>query len=273
MELSQTSPGNILRLAREKKGLSIQEAADHLHLTARQVKALEEDDHSLWPSLTYVHGYLRNYAHLLGIDAEEILRASNTPHAPSLEQKTVLERTNLWLPYERKSWKKLMWIMIFVGFFGLLVFVITPLIAHLLPANHNPDTASSSAVIAEKPSVAMPEPAAPPALQAPDTAKEKAEEPLAFFPEESAFLEPHFVARNLLIIRATGDCWVGIYDQAGKMIFNKVVHPGEEVPLTIAKPFTVKLGRVDAVTLSYAGNPIDLSAYRKKQTASVQIKD
>ena len=272
MELSQASPGNILRLAREEKGLSIQEVADYLHLTTRQVKALEEDDHSPWPSLTYAYGYLRNYAHLLGVDVEAVL-PNHASHQPSVEQKTALKSTSLWLPFEKKSRKKLVWIMMFIGFLGVLVFVITPLIANLLPAHRDLNTAHAPAVVAEQPPVAIPQPATPPVSQDAETAEKKADEPLAFFPEESAFLEPYFVDPRLLTIHATGDCWVGVYDQAGKMIFNKIVHPGQEVSLTIAKPFTVKLGRVDAVTLSYAGNPIDLSGYRNKQTASVQIKD
>ena len=69
------SPGRQLRQAREARGLSEQEAAVKLHLHQRIITWLEADEFDQLPSPIYVRGYLRNYARLLGLDAEKIVSA------------------------------------------------------------------------------------------------------------------------------------------------------------------------------------------------------
>ena len=67
------SPGKQLREAREARGMTLPETAMKLHL--RMLTALEADDYDQLPSAIYVRGYLRNYARLLGLDAERIVAA------------------------------------------------------------------------------------------------------------------------------------------------------------------------------------------------------
>lgn len=69
------SCGAMLREAREAQGLSVAEAAAKLHLHQRIVEALEEDDRNRLPLPIYVRGYLRNYARLVGLDAQAVLAA------------------------------------------------------------------------------------------------------------------------------------------------------------------------------------------------------
>ena len=66
-------PGARLRAAREAAGLGIGEVAEQLHLLRYFVQALEQDEYGRLRGDTFVRGYLRNYARLLGIDAEEVL--------------------------------------------------------------------------------------------------------------------------------------------------------------------------------------------------------
>lgn len=70
-----SSPGKRLRQAREASGLSSAEAATKLHLHQRMLEALENDDYEQLPAAIYVRGYLRNYARLVGVDAQEIVAA------------------------------------------------------------------------------------------------------------------------------------------------------------------------------------------------------
>ena len=66
-------PGARLRAAREAAGLGIGEVAEQLHLLRYFVQALEQDEYGRLRGDTFVRGYLRNYARLLGIDADEVL--------------------------------------------------------------------------------------------------------------------------------------------------------------------------------------------------------
>ncbi len=66
-------PGESLRAAREKKGLSQREAADLLNLPCRFVTAMEEDAFDRLPAAIFARGYLRAYARLVNLDANEVL--------------------------------------------------------------------------------------------------------------------------------------------------------------------------------------------------------
>lgn len=67
------SPGQKLKKYREELGLSHNRVADALHMTAHYVKALESDQYDKLPGKTFVKGYFRAYAKLLGADVEEVM--------------------------------------------------------------------------------------------------------------------------------------------------------------------------------------------------------
>jgi cytoskeleton protein RodZ len=73
-----SGPGSLLCQARVAQGLSREEVAQRLHLAPRQIVALENDDYANLPGPTYVRGYLRGYANLLGLKPERILAAYAT---------------------------------------------------------------------------------------------------------------------------------------------------------------------------------------------------
>ena len=59
------SAGENLRSAREKYGLTLDDVAAELRLSAYQIRALEEDRYDDLPGETYVRGYLRAYSRLV----------------------------------------------------------------------------------------------------------------------------------------------------------------------------------------------------------------
>ncbi len=73
-----SGPGSLLCQARVAQGLSREDVAQRLHLAARQIVALENDDYANLPGPTYVRGYLRGYANLLGLKPERILASYAT---------------------------------------------------------------------------------------------------------------------------------------------------------------------------------------------------
>lgn len=66
--------GQSLRLARETHGVNLNHAAQHLHIRAKYLHALEEGYLDELPGSAYIRGYLQNYAEFLGLDKAEILR-------------------------------------------------------------------------------------------------------------------------------------------------------------------------------------------------------
>jgi cytoskeleton protein RodZ len=65
-------PGERCRKAREAQGMTQAQAAQRLHLSLTYLQSLDADDYERLPEATFVKGYLRNYARLLGLPADEI---------------------------------------------------------------------------------------------------------------------------------------------------------------------------------------------------------
>jgi cytoskeleton protein RodZ len=78
------TPGLILRTQREKQGLSSQEIAKRTHLDIKIVESIEQDSDEGMPAATYVRGYLRSYAKIVGVDPDHIITLynSDSPQPP-----------------------------------------------------------------------------------------------------------------------------------------------------------------------------------------------
>lgn len=63
--------GNLLRLLREEKGLSVEEVATKTKIQARLVNAIEEGNLEPLPEPIYIQGFLKRYANALGLDGKE----------------------------------------------------------------------------------------------------------------------------------------------------------------------------------------------------------
>lgn len=67
------SVGQTLRDARITRGLSVDEVADVLRFSARQIEHLENDNYQALPGATLVRGFIRGYAKFLRLDPEQLL--------------------------------------------------------------------------------------------------------------------------------------------------------------------------------------------------------
>mgnify|MGYP000320579977 FL=1 len=63
-----TGPGRLVRDARLRREMSVDQVAESLHLDRRTVEQLEADDFDALPPLTFVRGYLRAYCQLMDLD-------------------------------------------------------------------------------------------------------------------------------------------------------------------------------------------------------------
>ncbi len=65
--------GSILRAEREKLGLSIDDVANRLKISARVLRAVEAADSASLPHCVYVRGFVMSYARLLELDTTEFM--------------------------------------------------------------------------------------------------------------------------------------------------------------------------------------------------------
>lgn len=87
--------GELLKLAREKQGLSVAQMADLLHLRPSIVIDIEADNFDNIASVTYAKGYIKNYARIVGLNKQELDEALahhfpviNAPTMQSFSRKT-----------------------------------------------------------------------------------------------------------------------------------------------------------------------------------------
>lgn len=76
-------PGQRLRHAREALNLSQRDVARQLRLNVNLIQALEDNIEADLPGKTYLLGYLRSYARLLNLPADEIIEAAHLESQPT----------------------------------------------------------------------------------------------------------------------------------------------------------------------------------------------
>ncbi|MBC7233186.1 MAG: helix-turn-helix domain-containing protein [Chloroflexi bacterium] len=78
--------GEMLRKAREAKGLSLEQVEEATKIVRSYLQALEDEEFERLPAPVYVKGFLKNYASYLGLDPQDVLSlytASTTPISPT----------------------------------------------------------------------------------------------------------------------------------------------------------------------------------------------
>lgn len=307
VENSPPSAGSLLRRARESKGMGLDEVVGKLKLSRRQVEALEADSFSELPGLTFVRGFVRNYARVLDIDPDPILalldagpqtmaqlRVEALPAEPKAPQLVKLPHRSGY-PRARRVPVRLIAAAMVAGLLvaggALLVHQsgVEPELT-LAPASPPAPAANEAqktqpvAVPAETIASAPAEGAAPvPTAPESSGAANAVPEPVApSAPAESAAANaatptasnslPAQESGAQLRLAFEGDSWVDIRDADGKRIASKLYKPGAEDTLNGKPPFQLVIGNAAQVKLFYNGRPVDLAAHVKINVARLKLE-
>ncbi|MFZ5900097.1 helix-turn-helix domain-containing protein [Desulforudis sp. 1088] len=92
--------GELLKAAREEKGLDLGMVEEETKIRKKYIKALEDEDFNVLPGRVYAKAFLRTYARFLGLDAEQLVAEFNAgqqaenrePAEAQLEPATVNDR-------------------------------------------------------------------------------------------------------------------------------------------------------------------------------------
>lgn len=279
--LAPSSTGAMLRSAREAAGLSVEQVAQQLKLAPRQVKALEDESFGDLPGRTFSRGFVRNYARLFNLDAQDLLaHLPDAAHAPALDSPALHSTgsTIAELPSAATSRTSAgRWLIPFVlaacivaaaayEFYrgGLGSFGETP----RAPADVSPkETASAPSTQSV---MALPNPlagdqsaAGTPAAGADTTA------PSA---QAGSVSDASAGADAPLVLRFEGPSWIEVRDASGQLIVSRVIAARSVEAVRGAAPFDVVLGNAAAVTLTYRGQPVDLAPYTLQNVARLTLK-
>ena len=246
-------PGERCRKAREAMGWTTAEAAKRMHLSQTYLLALEADDYERLPEATFVKGYLKNYARLLGLPADEVANtfqqminedAFDKPlELPSMPRKPgLLARPLVWVL-----------LLVLIGVAAVIFWPegsSEPEEADVAPMGQSSGEAEEQAVPLES-DEAMTEDA--------DTTMASADEPTDSVPEqdeaevveEAPTIDPALLAPNgqdRLVFNFSANCWLEVKDARGRVLRQGEQAAGAEMTVDGKAPFSLKIGNAAAIS-------------------------
>jgi cytoskeleton protein RodZ len=117
------SAGQTLRQAREQQNLTVAQVAQQLNLGKSLIEDLEMDQVDAKLSSTFVRGYLRSYAKLLKIPAQQVLEAYSS-NSKGLHQIPSLTRSFSRRTAKEATENRFMWVTYFVIFVFVVLLVV-----------------------------------------------------------------------------------------------------------------------------------------------------
>lgn len=291
-------PGQLLRNAREQLGWTREQVASRIHLRLTLIAAIESDTYDKHTSHTFIRGYLRTYAKLVGIPDETILAAYDklglTP-PDNIDMQSFSRRSRQQANDSRL--KVVTWLVILV----LIALSVAwwwqstarrsagdeALAATEMSATANPQgaTLSSAAdvvdpVLMPVASDAMATAAEPTVSGAAATAPQIEASSAAVATVTSASVATLPVADDATVDPAkapqlkmsfTADCWLDVKDAKGKTLFSGLKKANDQLVLEGPEPLKFIIGAPMAVNIEYQGKSIDMSRYNNGRTARLSL--
>jgi cytoskeleton protein RodZ len=245
--------GARLRAARERKGLTVLQSAEKLHVDARLLEALESDDFASLGGDVYVRGHLRRYAELLGESgsdlqvlysgttggpAPDLTRIPRAPHSP--------ESTRLLLPA--------LVTVVVLALAGVVWWLVS------LPRTKAHPVAGAAQPLAATANPAGPTPAAPtpgpgPAVTGAAAAGAELGAPAAVVPSGQARLALKFAEAS----------WVKVWDAHGQALLDGLMASGTARVIEGTPPLRLVIGNAQAVSLEFNGRPVGLAGMIRRR--------
>ncbi len=283
--------GERLRHARESRGLDVPTVAEQLHLKQSMVLALEGEDFSRLPARVFVRGYYRNYARLLELPEEPLLREFDA-RCPEGEEcagapPVVAQSVKKEIRSSHGLVKLVTWLVVIsvLAAFGLWWKDYSDKQAALV----GDEVAAVNAVAQEAGSEAQ----APPVNTALPTEQALTEPPVQAAvakpgvqePEKPAAAPPAISekpagqpasppsapAPKKIQLRFNEDSWVDIRgaNRSFKLVGTR--RAGETVELDGEPPYNIILGNARGVTILVDGKPYDFSSKTRRNVARLTL--
>ena len=252
-----STPGSVLRRARESRGQSIAEVVQVIRFSARQIEALERDDYASLPGSTAVRGLVRNYAKFLKLDATPLL-AQLDPAVPvpeadvrpptnmgEAEQATIVGQT----PVKLISIGLILILLVLTGYWYFTQLGDGGLTRRLLGADRGAVVATHAPaqVVAPAPVVAESQPA-------------------------SASIESSAPTFGGLRVEFDDLSWIEIRDATQKIVFVGEYPAGTRQNVEGKAPFQIWIGKASGVRLFMGERSIDLKPHTREEVARFSLE-
>lgn len=229
-------PGERLRAARDARGLSLDELAQRTRVPLRHLEALEKSSYDGLPSHTYAVGFARAYARAVGEDEVQI--ASDV----RAETATLARRTPEYQPYVTADPSRIPSRALVIVASGVALAVVILAALWFGAGWQHHDESAASAPAPSPVTTAVP----PPARATPTGGQ--------------------------VILTASDEVWLRVYDRANKTLFLGVMKPGQSytVPGDADHP-EINVGRPDKLRVTLNGSAIPSLGDGKRPIKDVPV--
>lgn len=281
------SVGEQLAAARQARGLAVVDVAQTLKLGVRQVEALEAGHWQALPGQTFIRGFVRNYARLLGLDTTPLMAQLDEVLEKPVSGLVVPAAQQGAMPVAGGPGRKRDRAVIFAG--GALV-VLAALAYFLMPGDLSSlrDSAQSlldslarkdeqvSPPLAPAVDPAFPPGATPQQIISPQVVLPAGEEtvasaavaPVAAPPAAGA---PPAAAGQMRFV-FDKESWLEVRDRDNHLIFSQRLAAGSEQLLAGAAPLSLVIGYAPGVRLFWQGKAVDLAPHTKGDVARLVLE-
>lgn len=279
-------PGAMIREARTRARLSLEDLAIQTKLSRSQLDALERDDFGALLEAVYVRGYYRKCAKVLGLPEQQLLDAYQARVAP----KSPLPPAKLRLASgsELGSSSKLPVSMAIIA--AIVAVVVCGFIWMAREQAPVPPAITTQVEIEQESETVVSEPVQPAATETADPALNAgtATDAAAVSPAEATATGTPAVAPTVAptgttspssqpaaaaattaggtraaVLTFTAASWVRVDDANGKTLLNGLMRAGDQQVLEGAQPLNVFLGNAPGVKLEFEGRAIDLKPFQR----------
>ena len=258
--------GDALRGAREALGLTLDEAAQQLKFSTRQLDALERGELFKLGTIqggAYLKGMVRGYARLLKLDPEPLIAGlSDRLALPDTDR--LAARFKQPVPFSDGS-RRLNAVYATLSVLLLAVVAVVAFEWREEPAKPPRVAARPPAGAAAK--AEAPAPIAPPVAVVQAAETPAAPEPPAPPAEEAAMPEGH----HRIILRFDRESWVEIKDGEGRTLLSQLNPGGTQRTIDGNPPFAVVIGNAQYVRLLYDNNAVDLTPHVRVEVARLSL--
>ncbi len=258
-EPSATGPscGHRLRQAREAAGMSREEVASRLHMPARIVQSLENDDWDALGATIFVRGQLRSYARLLKLDLDVdacLDRAEVAPVAPP--ELVSYSHTPRYRRVLEQATRRAIYIVMTLAIAVPAWFATGPHLGRNAPATQSLEVPDDLVLPASNP-------------PAPARVQVKPRTPVV------ASMTPRPVASGPagtgLVLEFKDESWVELFDADGRTVEKGLLGAGESRRFEPGEVASVKLGNAAAVQVQAGGETLDLAPFSRGTVARFKL--
>ncbi len=268
--------GDMMVAARQAQNLSVTDVANRLKLSVQQVQALEQGAYDRLPGPVFVRGFTRNYARLLKLDPEAMLRAVDAQLPRAAAERTKASDTNIPMPAKNSGRWPLLAGMAAVVFLGAaLVDVLWP---EVPPGTGTAPAPAASATPPAAPAPAAASPVTPAATPSAVTAQASAPSVPAGAPSAPpaaavpATYQPDAAGAHPLRLVFDQRSWVQVKDASGTVVLEALYPPGSSREISARPPLTLVIGNAPGVRVIYGDRPVDLAPHTRVAVARLTLE-